>query len=78
MQLASLPYDILAVISYVDDPRSYRAISFRAIRMLALLRWPRLWRYIQKWVGRGGRAVQGAEGSGPCTRLPPHHVAGVA
>ena len=46
--LSSIPYDIIALVAHREDPRSYKAISFRAIRFLGLLRWPRLWRYIQK------------------------------
>lgn len=46
--ISSLPYDILALYAHTLDPLSYRAISFRAVRFLGLLRWPRLWRYITK------------------------------
>lgn len=51
--ISSLPYDILAVLAHEDDKHSYRAISLRAIRFLGLLRWPRLWRYVQKCGGMG-------------------------
>jgi hypothetical protein len=46
--ISSLPYDILSLMAHGDDPKSYRAMSFRAVRLLGLLHWPRLWRYIQK------------------------------
>lgn len=47
--ISSLPYDTLALLSQGKDPSSYTSISLRAVRMLSLLRWPRLWKYIQKW-----------------------------
>lgn len=48
--LSSLPYDALALLAMNADKHSPKAIGLRAVRLLTLLRWPRLWKYVQRWV----------------------------